>query len=69
VTACDDTDGASDELSDSVMAACSPFTTSLSKTVLVKKFRCIDVFMRGNVNEQWDTTADDRLPPQLDDDI
>jgi len=37
-----------------LIAACSPFTTSSSKTILVVKFRRTDVFMRGQVSEKWD---------------
>jgi len=37
-----------------LMATCLPFTTRLSKTIVVVKFRRIDVFMRGQVNEKWD---------------
>jgi len=39
--------------------ACSPFTTSSSKTIAVVKFRRIDVFMRGHdiVSEKWDTNG------------
>jgi len=36
------------------MAACSPFTTSSSKTIIVVKFRRTGVFMRGQVSEKWD---------------
>jgi len=44
ITGCDGTDSASDELSDYVIAACSPFTTSLSENIAVVKSLCIDVF-------------------------
>jgi len=37
-----------------LMAACSPFTISSSKTIVVVKFRRTDVFMRGQVSEKWD---------------
>ena len=37
-----------------LMADCSPFTTSSSKTIVVVKFRRTDVFMRGQVSEKWD---------------
>jgi len=37
--------------------ACSPFTTSSSKTIAVVKFQRIDVFMRGHVSEKWDTNG------------
>jgi len=37
--------------------ACSPFTTSSSKTIVVVKLRRIDVFMRGHVSETWDTNG------------
>ena len=56
-TVCNGTDSASD-------APSSPFMTSSSKTIVVVKFRRIDVFMRGQVIEKIQT-ADDRLLPQL----
>ena len=37
--------------------ACSPFTTSSSKTITVVKFRRNDVFMRGHVSKKWDTNG------------
>jgi len=37
-----------------LMATCSPFTTSSSKTIVVVKFRRTDIFMRGQVSEKWD---------------
>ena len=37
-----------------LMAACSPFTISSSKTIVVVKFRRTDVFMRRQVSEKWD---------------
>ena len=37
-----------------LIAACSPFMTSSSKTIVVVKFRRTDVFMRGQVSEKWD---------------
>jgi len=37
-----------------LMATCSPFTTSSSKTIVVVKFRRTDVFMRGQVSEKWE---------------
>jgi len=37
-----------------LMATCSPFTTSSSKTIVVVKFRRTDVFMRGQVSEKLD---------------
>ena len=40
-----------------LMAACSPFTTSSSKTIVVVKFRRTDDFMRGHVSEKWDTNG------------
>jgi len=44
ITACDDTGSASGALRDSVMAACSPSTTSWSTTILVVESWCIDAF-------------------------
>jgi len=40
-----------------LMAACLPFTTSSSKTIVVVKFRRTDVFMRGHVSEKWDMNS------------
>ena len=40
-----------------LMAACSPFTTSSSKIIVVVKFRRTDVFMRGQVTEKWDMNS------------
>jgi len=41
-----------------LMAACLPFTTSSSKTIMVVKFRRTDVFMRGQVSEiKWDINS------------
>jgi len=37
-----------------LMAACSPFTTSSSKTIVVVKFRRTNVIMRGQVSEKLD---------------
>jgi len=37
-----------------LMATCSPFTTSSSKTIVVVKFRRTNVFMRVQVSEKWD---------------
>ena len=37
-----------------VVAACSPITTSSSKTIVVVKFGRTDDFMRGQVSEKWD---------------
>ena len=37
--------------------ACSPFTTSSSKTIAVVKFRRIDVYMRRHVSEKWETNG------------
>ena len=41
-----------------LMAACSPFTTSSSKTIVVVKFRSTDVFMRRQVSEKASATGD-----------
>ena len=40
-----------------LFSACSPFTTSSSKTIMIVKFRRIDVFTRGHVSEKWDTNG------------
>jgi len=40
-----------------LMRLYSPFTTSSSKTIVVVKFRRLDVFMRGQVSEKWDTNS------------
>ena len=40
-----------------LMAACSPFTTSSSKTIVVVKFGRTDDFMRGHVSEKWDINS------------
>ena len=41
----------------SFICTCSPFTTSLSKTIVIVKFRRIGVFMRGHVSEKSDTNG------------
>jgi len=37
-----------------LMAACLPFTTSSSKTIVVVKFWRTDDFTRGQMSEKWD---------------